>query len=64
MGRKLARVLMITFMSKVEKSVLERMSALHCTLTNGCLILCPNQTVMVTRVDFLKQQSDEVKLAE
>ncbi|VDO74274.1 unnamed protein product [Heligmosomoides polygyrus] len=43
MGQRLAPVLAVAFMSKVEGPVLERMPAIYCRYVDDCFVICPTQ---------------------
>lgn len=62
MGQRLAPVLAIAFMSKIERPVLERRPLLYCRYIDDCFIVCPTQNEMDTCFDLLNQQAEHIKL--
>ncbi|VDP44783.1 unnamed protein product [Heligmosomoides polygyrus] len=62
MGQRLAPVLAVAFMSKVENPILERVPTLHCRYIDDCFILCSTQPELDTCFELLNQQPEHIKL--
>ncbi|VDO76485.1 unnamed protein product [Haemonchus placei] len=61
MGQRLAPVLAIAFMSKIEKSVLDRGPILYYRYIDDCLIICSTQEEVDICYDVLNRQSQNIK---
>ena len=61
MGQRLAPVLAIAFMSKIENSVLERKPTLYRRYIDDCLIVCSTQAEMDACFELLNRQSPDIK---
>ncbi|VDL68119.1 unnamed protein product, partial [Nippostrongylus brasiliensis] len=63
MGQRLAPVLAVTFMSKVESSVLQRMPTLYYRYIDDCFVVCPTQKDMDDCFAILNEQSEHISFA-
>ncbi|VDP00898.1 unnamed protein product [Heligmosomoides polygyrus] len=61
MSQRLAPVLAVAFMSKVEGPVLERMPSIYCRYIDDCFVICPTQLGMDTCLDLLNRQPKHIK---
>ncbi|VDP33626.1 unnamed protein product [Heligmosomoides polygyrus] len=61
MGQRLAPVLAVAFMSKVEAPVLDRMPTIYCRYIDDCFIVCPTQHEMDTCFELLNRQSAHIR---
>ena len=62
MGQRLAPVLAICFMSKIEEPVLARMPLMYCRYIDDCCIFTSTQSEMDKCFEILNQQSQYIKL--
>ncbi|VDL82279.1 unnamed protein product [Nippostrongylus brasiliensis] len=62
MGQRLAPVLAIAFMSKIETPVLEREPLLYCRYIDDCFIVCATQNEMDLCFELLNNQAESIKL--
>ena len=62
MGQRLAPVLAICFMSKIEKPVLTRMPLMYCRYIDDCCVVTFTQSEMDECFRILNQQSQYIKL--
>ena len=62
MGQRLAPVLAICFMSKIEEPVLARMPLMYCRYIDDCCIVTSTQSEMDECFNILNQQSQYIKL--
>ena len=62
MGQRLAPVLAICFMSKIEEPVLARMPLMYCRYIDDCCIVTSTQSEMDMCFDLFNQQSQYIKL--
>ncbi|WKY02527.1 hypothetical protein Q1695_016084 [Nippostrongylus brasiliensis] len=62
MGQRLAPVLAIAFMSKIETPVLERKPLLYCRYIDDCFIVCATQNEMDLCFELLNNQAESIKL--
>ncbi|VDL82307.1 unnamed protein product [Nippostrongylus brasiliensis] len=62
MGQRLAPVLAIAFMSKIETPILERKPLLYCRYIDDCFIVCATQEEMDLCFDLLNNQAENIKL--
>ena len=62
MGQRLAPVLAICFMSKIEEPVLARMPLMYCRYIDDCCIVTSTQSEMDECFRILNQQSQYIKL--
>ena len=62
MGQRLAPVLAVAFMSKVEEPVLGRTPVLYCRYIDDCFIVCSTQAEMDICFELLNHQSEHIKL--
>uniref|UniRef100_A0A7I4Y5W9 Reverse transcriptase domain-containing protein n=1 Tax=Haemonchus contortus TaxID=6289 RepID=A0A7I4Y5W9_HAECO len=60
MGQRLAPVLAIAFMSRIEKPVLDRGPILYYRYIDDCLIICSTQEEMDNCYDLLNEQSQNI----
>uniref|UniRef100_A0A7I4YQ85 Reverse transcriptase domain-containing protein n=1 Tax=Haemonchus contortus TaxID=6289 RepID=A0A7I4YQ85_HAECO len=61
MGQRLAPVLAIAYMSKIEKPILDRRPVLYSRYIDDCLIICPTQEEMDICFDILNNRADQIK---
>ncbi|XGW23140.1 hypothetical protein V3C99_005411 [Haemonchus contortus] len=61
MGQRLAPVLAIAYMSKVEEPILDRRPVLYTRYIDDCLIICSTQEEMDICFDILNKQADQIK---
>uniref|UniRef100_A0A7I4Y0P3 Reverse transcriptase domain-containing protein n=1 Tax=Haemonchus contortus TaxID=6289 RepID=A0A7I4Y0P3_HAECO len=61
MGQRLAPVLAIAYMSKIEKPILDRRPALYSRYIDDCLIICSSQEEMDICFDILNNRADQIK---
>ncbi|EYC06837.1 hypothetical protein Y032_0073g732 [Ancylostoma ceylanicum] len=62
MGQRLAPILAICFMSRIEQPVLARMPLLYCRYIDDCCIVTSTQSEMDECFNILNQQSQYIKL--
>ena len=62
MGQRLAPILAISFMSKVEKPVIERMPMLYCRYIDDCFIVTSTQVEMDECFNLMNRQSRHIRL--
>uniref|UniRef100_A0A7I4XT58 Reverse transcriptase domain-containing protein n=1 Tax=Haemonchus contortus TaxID=6289 RepID=A0A7I4XT58_HAECO len=62
MGQRLAPILAIAFMSKIEAPVLEHRPMLYCRYIDDCFIVCSTQEQMDMYFDLLNTQSEHIRL--
>ncbi|EYC36682.1 hypothetical protein Y032_0867g2770 [Ancylostoma ceylanicum] len=62
MGQRLAPVLAICFMSRIEKPVISRCPLMYCRYTDDCCIVTSRQSEMDECFRILNQQSQYIKL--
>ncbi|VDL72936.1 unnamed protein product [Nippostrongylus brasiliensis] len=62
MGQRLAQVIAIAFMSKLEEPVIERRPLLYCRYIDDCFIVCATQNEMDVCFDLLNNQAEHIKL--
>ncbi|EYC43981.1 hypothetical protein Y032_0475g2123 [Ancylostoma ceylanicum] len=62
MGQRLAPILAICFMSKVEEPVLARLPLMYCRYIDDCCIVTSTQSEMDECFNILNQQSQHIKL--
>ncbi|EYB88370.1 hypothetical protein Y032_0248g83 [Ancylostoma ceylanicum] len=62
MGQRLAPVLAIAFMAKIESPVLESRPLLYCRYIDDCFIICSTQSEMDRFFEMMNQQSEHIKL--
>uniref|UniRef100_A0A7I4XX24 Reverse transcriptase domain-containing protein n=1 Tax=Haemonchus contortus TaxID=6289 RepID=A0A7I4XX24_HAECO len=60
MGQRLAPVLAICFMSRVERPVLERLPIMYCRYIDDCCVFKPTQQEMDVLFDILNRQSQHI----
>ncbi|EYC37911.1 hypothetical protein Y032_0757g2096 [Ancylostoma ceylanicum] len=64
MGQRLAPVLAICFMSKIEEPVLSRRPLMYCRYIDDCCIVTSTQSEMDERFRILNQQSQYISLTK
>ena len=62
MGQRLAPVLAICFMSKIEEPVLARLPLLYCRYIDDCCVITSSQTEMDECFRILNEQSQHIRL--
>uniref|UniRef100_A0A7I4Y8Y3 Reverse transcriptase domain-containing protein n=1 Tax=Haemonchus contortus TaxID=6289 RepID=A0A7I4Y8Y3_HAECO len=62
MGQRLAPVLAIAFMAKIEAPVHEYLPLLYCRYIDDCFIVCATQKEIDVCFDLLNSQSEHIKL--
>ena len=62
MGQRLAPVLAVAFMSRIEAPVLDRTPVLYCRYIDDCFIVSATQIEMNTCFDLFNQQAEHIKL--
>ncbi|EYC07870.1 hypothetical protein Y032_0068g178 [Ancylostoma ceylanicum] len=62
MGQRLAPVLAVCFMSKIEEPVLARLPLLYCRYIDDCCVITSTQSEMDECFKILNQQSQYIKL--
>ncbi|XGW33962.1 hypothetical protein V3C99_018028 [Haemonchus contortus] len=62
MGQRLAPILAIAFMSKIEAPVLEHRPMLYCRYIDDCFVVCSTQEQMDMCFDLLNTQSEHIRL--
>ncbi|EYC41153.1 hypothetical protein Y032_0580g254 [Ancylostoma ceylanicum] len=62
MGQRLAPVLAIAFMAKIETPILESRPLLYCRYIDDCFIVCSTQTEMDRLFELMNKQSEHIKL--
>ncbi|VDP13499.1 unnamed protein product [Heligmosomoides polygyrus] len=62
MSQRLAPVLAIVFMSKIEEPVMECRPLLYCHYIDDCFIVCATQNEMDMCFELLNQQAEHIKL--
>ncbi|EYC27489.1 hypothetical protein Y032_0009g757 [Ancylostoma ceylanicum] len=62
MGQRLAPVLAIAFMAKIETPILESRPLLYCRYIDDCFIVCSTQTEMDRLFELMNEQSEHIKL--
>ncbi|VDP08640.1 unnamed protein product [Heligmosomoides polygyrus] len=62
MGQRLAPVLAIAYMSKIERPVMKRKSLLYCRGIDDCFIVCPTRSEMDACFELLNNQAEHIKL--
>uniref|UniRef100_A0A7I4XWM4 Reverse transcriptase domain-containing protein n=1 Tax=Haemonchus contortus TaxID=6289 RepID=A0A7I4XWM4_HAECO len=63
MGQRLAPVLAIAYMSKIEKPVLDRRPVLYCRYVDDCFVACSTQKEMDKCFELLNSQADNIRFA-
>uniref|UniRef100_A0A7I4Z1G1 Reverse transcriptase domain-containing protein n=1 Tax=Haemonchus contortus TaxID=6289 RepID=A0A7I4Z1G1_HAECO len=61
MGQRLAPVLAIAYMSKIEKPVLDRRPVLYCRYVDDCFVACSTQKEMDKCFELLNSQADNIR---
>uniref|UniRef100_A0A7I4Z2Y6 Reverse transcriptase domain-containing protein n=1 Tax=Haemonchus contortus TaxID=6289 RepID=A0A7I4Z2Y6_HAECO len=61
MGQRLAPVLAICFMSRVERPVIARMPIMYCRYIDDCCVITSTQQEMDELFDILNRQSQYIK---
>nr|CDJ88988.1 Hypothetical protein CBG20427 [Haemonchus contortus] len=61
MGQRLAPVLAIVNMSKIEKPVLDRRPVLYCRYVDDCFVACSTQKEMDKCLELLNSQADNIQ---
>ncbi|XGW09965.1 hypothetical protein V3C99_011891 [Haemonchus contortus] len=62
MGQRLAPVLAIVYMSKIERPVLDRRPVLYCRYVDDCFVACSTQKEMDTCFELLNTQAENIRL--
>ncbi|EYC22134.1 hypothetical protein Y032_0017g3171 [Ancylostoma ceylanicum] len=62
MGQRLAPVLAIAFMAKIEAPILESRPLLYCRYIDDCFVICSTQNEMDRLFEMMNQQSEHIKL--
>ncbi|XGW04114.1 hypothetical protein V3C99_015343, partial [Haemonchus contortus] len=62
MGQRLAPVLAISFMAKIEAPVLDYLPLLYCRYIDDCFIVCATQEEVDACFGLLNSQSEHIKL--
>ena len=62
MGQRLAPVLAVCFMSKIEQPVLERLPLMYCRYIDDCCVITSTQSEMDECFKILNEQSQYIKL--
>ena len=63
MGQRLAPVLAIAFMAKVESPILSRFPMLYCRYIDDCFVICSTQEEMDKCFELLNLQSEHIRLS-
>uniref|UniRef100_A0A7I4Z3E4 Reverse transcriptase domain-containing protein n=1 Tax=Haemonchus contortus TaxID=6289 RepID=A0A7I4Z3E4_HAECO len=61
MGQRLAPLLAIAYMSKIEKPVLDRRPVLYCRYVHDCFVVCSTQKEMDKCFELLTSQADNIR---
>ncbi|XGW28254.1 hypothetical protein V3C99_008224, partial [Haemonchus contortus] len=61
MGQRLAPVLAIAYMSKIEKPLLDRRPIVYCRYIDDCFVVCSTEEEMDTCYDLLNRQAENIK---
>uniref|UniRef100_A0A7I4YY43 Reverse transcriptase domain-containing protein n=1 Tax=Haemonchus contortus TaxID=6289 RepID=A0A7I4YY43_HAECO len=61
MGQRLAPVLAIANMSKIEKPLLDRRPIVYCRYIDDCFVVCSMEEEMDTCYDLLNRQAENIK---
>ncbi|XGW16426.1 hypothetical protein V3C99_001696, partial [Haemonchus contortus] len=61
MGQRLAPVLAIVYMSKIERPVLDRRPVLYCRYVDDCFVACSTQKEMDTCFELLNTQAENIR---
>ncbi|XGW13478.1 hypothetical protein V3C99_000084, partial [Haemonchus contortus] len=61
MGQRLAPVLAIVYMSRIERPVLDRRPVLYCRYVDDCFVACSTQKEMDTCFELLNTQAENIR---
>uniref|UniRef100_A0A7I4YNC5 Reverse transcriptase domain-containing protein n=1 Tax=Haemonchus contortus TaxID=6289 RepID=A0A7I4YNC5_HAECO len=61
MGQRLAPVLAIAYMSRIEKPLLDRRPIVHCRYIDDCFVVCSTEEEMDTCYELLNRQAENIK---
>uniref|UniRef100_A0A7I4Z6D1 Reverse transcriptase domain-containing protein n=1 Tax=Haemonchus contortus TaxID=6289 RepID=A0A7I4Z6D1_HAECO len=63
MGQRLAVVLAIAYMFKIEKPLLDRRPIVYCPYIDDCFVVCSTEDEMDTCYDLLNRQAGNIKFS-